>query len=101
MDGSPRASKTGNGLVLGLGRLLGQPGAGGSGGRARWRLASLGNEHMLANRPDGPALRGQSRPQPNGAVPAEVEFAVPSRAVGGPDRWPAPVTGLVHAASIA
>src|SRR5262249_6428461 len=82
--------------------LPGQPGAGGSGGRARYgRLAGLRNEHMLANRPDGPALRGQSRPQLNGAVPAEVEFAGLGCAVGGPDSWPAPVTCLVHAAPLA
>jgi len=56
---------------------------------------------MLANRPDGPALRGQSRAQPNGAVPAEVELAGPGRAVGSPDSWPAPVTCLVHAAPLA
>jgi hypothetical protein len=68
--------------------------------QARW-LAGLRDEHMLANRPDGPALRGQSRPQPSSAVPTEVEFAVPGRAVRGPNRWPAPVTGLVHAAPLA
>src|SRR5262249_22370165 len=89
-------------LFSGWSGLPGQPGAGGSGGRARYgRLAGLRNEHMLANRPDSPALRGQSRPQPNGAVPAEVEFAGPGRAIGGPDRGPAPVAGLIHAAPLA
>ena len=73
-----------------------------SGGWARYgRLAGLRNEYMLVNRPDGPALRGQRRPQLNGAVPAEVEFADPGHAVGGLDRWSAPVTRLVHAAPLA
>ena len=73
-----------------------------SGGWARYgRLAGLRNEHMLVNRPDGPALRGEGRPQLNGAVPAEVQFADPGHAVGGLDRWSAPVTRLVHAAPLA
>src|SRR5215472_11342385 len=60
------------------------------------RLAGSRNEHLLADEPDGPALRSQSGPQPGGAVPAEVELAPPGHAVDGPDRRSAPVTCLVH-----
>jgi len=59
-------------------------------------LAGLRYKQLLANEPDGPALRRQSGPQPDGAVPAEVELAPPGHAVDGPDRWAAPVTCLVH-----
>src|SRR5215471_8388062 len=62
------------------------------------RLAGLRNEHLLADEPDGPALRGQGRPQPGGAVQTEVELALPGRAVDGPDRRSASVTCLVHVA---
>jgi len=59
-------------------------------------LAGLRYKQLLANEPDGPALRRQSGPQPDGAVPAEVELAPPGHAVDGPDPRAAPVTCLVH-----
>jgi hypothetical protein len=38
--------------------------------RARGPLGRLGCERSLVDEPDGPALRGQRRPEPAGAVPA-------------------------------
>src|SRR5215469_17870920 len=60
------------------------------------RLAGLRRERQLIDSPDGPALRGQRRPQPARAVPAQVQLAALGRAIHRADRRPASVARVVH-----
>ena len=62
----------------------------------RYSLPGAGREDGLADEQQTPALRGERRPEPHRAVPAQVELAQPVRAVSRLDRWSAPITRLVH-----
>ena len=59
-------------------------------------LAGLRRERQLIDSPDGPALRGERRPQPACAVPVQVQFATPVRTINRRDYRPAPITRVVH-----
>ena len=58
--------------------------------------AGLRRERVHAQRPEGPALRGQRRPMPARAPSAQVQLAHPVDPVCRAGRGSAPITRLIH-----